>query len=81
MSLSITEKEDACTFRARIVPRSARNEVAGSHGEATRMKLVAPPVDGKANQALRAFWVSNRGPRHRRSRLLPAIGRVTSAYV
>ena len=55
MPFNVVESGDGCTFRVRVVPRSARNEVTALHGEALRIRLVAPPVDGKANQALRTF--------------------------
>jgi len=33
-------------------PGAKRTEAAGAHGAALRMRLGAPPVDGKANAAL-----------------------------
>lgn len=38
-----------------IQPKAKRTEFAGLHGEAMKLRLAAPPVDGKANAALRAF--------------------------
>ncbi len=43
-------------------PGARRTEAAGAHGAALRVRLAAPPVDGKANAALidwaaRAFGV------------------------
>lgn len=38
-----------------IVPRAARDEVAGWHGQSVKVRLRAPPVDGKANRALLGF--------------------------
>lgn len=35
-----------------IQPRAARTEVAGLHGDALKIRLAAPPVDGAANEAL-----------------------------
>lgn len=37
------------------VPRASRSEVVGLHGDAVRIRLNAPPVDGKANRALLEF--------------------------
>ena len=33
-------------------PGAKRTEAAGAHGDALRVRLAAPPVDGKANAAL-----------------------------
>ena len=39
----------------RIQPRASRSEIAGTHGERLRIRLQAPPVDGRANAALVEF--------------------------
>ncbi|MBI3985894.1 MAG: DUF167 domain-containing protein [Lentisphaerae bacterium] len=46
---------DGCVLNLRVVPRAARNGVAGLHGDALKIRLQAPPVDNKANQALVEF--------------------------
>jgi uncharacterized protein (TIGR00251 family) len=38
-----------------VQPRASRTEVVGWHGDAIRIRLAAPPVDGAANAALLAF--------------------------
>ncbi len=38
-----------------VQPRSSRNELAGLHGDALKLRLTTPPVDGKANKAVIAF--------------------------
>ncbi|MBW1713282.1 MAG: DUF167 domain-containing protein [Deltaproteobacteria bacterium] len=40
---------------ALVQPRSARNEIAGPIGGRLKIKLTAPPVEGRANQALVRF--------------------------
>ena len=42
-------------LRLRIVPNARRNEVVGDYGEAIKIKVQAPAVEGKANEALRDF--------------------------
>ena len=39
----------------RVQPRASRSEIAGLHGERLRIRLRAPPVDGRANAALVEF--------------------------
>ena len=41
--------------RVHVVPRASRTEVCGMQGDALKVRLQAPPVDGKANAALCAF--------------------------
>ncbi|NUM88661.1 MAG: YggU family protein [Bdellovibrionales bacterium] len=36
----------------RVQPRSSRNAVVGVHGEALKIAVNAPPVDGAANEAV-----------------------------
>lgn len=46
---------DGAMLTLKIVPRASRDEVAGRHGEALRIRLRAPPVDQQANRALADF--------------------------
>jgi len=39
----------------RVQPRASASEIAGVHGEALKVRLTAPPVDGAANEALVEF--------------------------
>lgn len=40
-------------IKIRVLPRSSKNEVVGEMADGTlKVKLTAPPVDGKANEAL-----------------------------
>ena len=39
----------------KVQPRAKKTEPAGKTGDAYKLRLVAPPVDGKANEACIAF--------------------------
>jgi hypothetical protein len=38
----------------RVVPRAGKTEFSGRHGDALKLRVAAPPVDGRANEAARA---------------------------
>lgn len=44
--------------RVHVQPRSSRNQVVGMHGDALKVKLTAPPVEGAANAACIAFMAA-----------------------
>lgn len=44
------------TLRVKVIPRSARTEIAGQLADGTlKVKIAAPPEHGRANDALIAF--------------------------
>lgn len=50
-----------CRLSLKITPGAPRDEVLGELGDAVRIKLRAPPVDGKANDALVRFLAERLG--------------------
>jgi len=43
------------TIRFHVIPNAKIDKVVGEHGDAIKIKLRAPAVEGKANTALRRF--------------------------
>lgn len=46
---------DVVTLTLHIQPGAKRTEVAGLHGDALKIRLAAPPIEGRANEALLRF--------------------------
>lgn len=51
----IKSTPSGCLLTIKATPRASRSEVAGVEGVWLRVRLQAPPVDGKANAALVEF--------------------------
>lgn len=49
------------TLTLHIQPGAKKSEFAGMHGDALKIRLAAPPVDGKANDALVRFVAERLG--------------------
>ena len=49
------------TLTLHIQPGAKKTEFAGLHGDALKIRLAAPPVDGKANEALIRFIADQHG--------------------
>ncbi len=53
--LNIREEGGSVSFKVRVLPRASKNQLAGLYEDAVKIRLAAPPVEGKANEACRAF--------------------------
>ncbi len=51
----VQEEPGAIVFDVQVVPRASRDKLGPVVGDRLKVQLTAPPVDGAANEALRAF--------------------------
>ena len=56
-----------------VQPGASRSEFAGRHGDRVRVRLAAPAVDGRANEALIEFLAAHYGVRKRDVRILSGL--------
>ena len=51
----LTDTPAGAVLNLRIVPRASKNAIQGELGDALKIRLCAPPVEGAANAALVEF--------------------------
>ena len=51
----LREDGDTLVLTLHVQPGAKRTDIAGTHGNALKVRLAAPPVDGKANAELLRF--------------------------
>jgi hypothetical protein len=54
--IELKESPAGTTFAVKVHPRAKKNAITGEAGEALKLALTAPPVDGKANDACIDFF-------------------------
>jgi uncharacterized protein (TIGR00251 family) len=60
-STCLTARGDGVLLQLSVVPNARRTEVDGLHDGALRVRLAAPPIDGRANEALVAWLAKSLG--------------------
>ena len=55
----------ACTLELKVIPNAPRDEIAGWLGDVLKVKIHAPALEGRANDALLDFLAAQLGV-HRR---------------
>lgn len=54
--IPIHDSPSGTTFAVKLHPRAKKNAITGEIGDALKLSLTAPPVDGKANAACIEFF-------------------------
>ena len=61
MPLFIQETDKGLVFKVKVQPKSSKNKISGLHGDALKIRLTAPPVEGEANKMCLAFLAKSLG--------------------
>ena len=54
--IPIKESKSGTTFAVKVRPRAKKNAITGIVGDALKLALTAPPIEGRANEAVIAFF-------------------------
>lgn len=54
--IPVRETAGAITFSVRVHPRAKKDAIGGTLGDALKLSLTSPPVDGRANLACIEFF-------------------------
>ena len=70
MALDLRDADGGVTLRVRVQPRASRDGLSGERDGALVVRLTAPPVEGRANEALVRFLAEELGVPRRQVRLV-----------
>ena len=54
--IPIRDTPSGATFQVKVHPRARKNAITGEIGDALKVALTAPPVEGRANEACIEFF-------------------------
>jgi len=54
--IALNERDGVVSFAVRVHPRSKRNAITGKIGDALKVSLTTPPIEGRANDACIEFF-------------------------
>lgn len=62
--------DDVVTLRVQVAPGAGRSAVVGRHGDALKLRVAAPPTQGRANDAAGALLAETFGLKARQVELV-----------
>ncbi len=71
--IPIRETANGVTFQIQVLPRSSKCEVAGIQGDYLRIKITAPPLEGRANEECIRFLAAALGIKRPRVSILKGL--------
>jgi uncharacterized protein (TIGR00251 family) len=54
--IPIRDTPSGATFQVKVHPRARKNAITGTVGDALKLSLTTPPVEGRANEACIAYF-------------------------
>ncbi len=58
LMIPVRDTSAGVTFTVKVQPRARKNAITGTIGDALKLALTAPPVDGRANEACIEFFAN-----------------------
>ena len=62
--------KDGIVIKIHVVPNSSKTQIIGEHGDRLKIKIKAPPVDGKANEEVIDFLCEKLGIKKNQAELV-----------
>jgi uncharacterized protein (TIGR00251 family) len=56
--IPVNDTSAGATFAVKIHPRAKKDAITGEVGDALKLSLTAPPIDGRANEACIEFFAN-----------------------
>jgi len=56
--IPIHDTPAGATFEVKVHPRAKKNAITGEFGDTLKLALIAPPVEGRANEACIEFFAN-----------------------
>jgi len=79
--IPIHESANGVTFAIRVHPRARKNSITGELGDALKVALTAPPIDGRANEACIEFFAKLLAVQRSAVSIVPARPAATKSFV